>query len=39
MKRLKTKRYKCSDCGNEFRGIGKRVVCPTCQSENTRLLE
>lgn len=34
MKKLKTKRYRCLDCGNEFQGIGKRVVCPSCQSEN-----
>jgi len=34
MKKLKTKRYRCIDCGNEFKGIGKRVICPTCQSDN-----
>jgi len=34
MKKLKTKRYRCIDCGNVFKGIGKRVICPTCQSDN-----
>ena len=38
MKKLKTKRYRCLDCGNEFKGIGKKVVCPTCQSENVEEL-
>ena len=39
MKKLKTKRYRCLDCGNEFKGIGRRVVCPACQSENVEALE
>lgn len=34
MKKLKTKRYKCLDCGNDFKGLGKRVICPSCQSDN-----
>ncbi len=38
MKKLKTKKYRCLDCENEFRGIGKRVVCPSCQSENVEEL-
>ena len=39
MKKLKTKRCKCLDCGNEFKGIGKRVVCPSCQSDNVECAE
>ncbi|MGB9980426.1 hypothetical protein [Methanobacterium sp.] len=39
LKKLKTKRYRCRDCGNEFKGIGKRVVCPSCQSDNVEALE
>ncbi|MDO8869683.1 MAG: hypothetical protein Q7U35_04225 [Methanobacteriaceae archaeon] len=39
MKKLKTKRCKCLDCGNEFKGIGKRVVCPSCQSDNVECSE
>jgi DNA-directed RNA polymerase subunit RPC12/RpoP len=30
--------YKCADCSNEFKGIGKKVVCPACHSKNTSLL-
>ncbi len=26
--------YKCDDCGNEFKGIGRKIVCPSCQSSN-----
>jgi Zn finger protein HypA/HybF involved in hydrogenase expression len=25
--------YKCSDCKNEFKGWGKKVICPSCQSK------
>jgi Zn finger protein HypA/HybF involved in hydrogenase expression len=39
MKKLKTKRYRCLDCENDFKGIGKRVVCPSCQSENVEELD
>ncbi|CDG64533.1 MAG: hypothetical protein PWQ15_1602 [Methanobacterium sp.] len=39
MKKLKTKRYRCLDCDNEFNGIGRRVICPSCQSENVEELE
>ncbi|HOI41121.1 MAG TPA: hypothetical protein PL168_10355 [Methanobacterium sp.] len=39
MKKLKTKRYHCLDCDNEFKGIGRRVVCPACQSDNVEELE
>lgn len=39
LKKLKTKRYKCLDCGNSFKGLGKKIVCPSCQSENVELTE
>ncbi len=26
--KLKTKKYTCKDCGNKFKGIGKKVICP-----------
>lgn len=32
---LETKFYKCADCSNEFKGIGRKVICPACQSKNT----
>ena len=35
---LQAKNYKCKDCGNEFQGMGKKIVCPTCQSENVELV-
>ena len=31
---LNAKFYKCSDCKNEFRGVGNKVVCPSCHSGN-----
>lgn len=30
---LEAKYYKCDDCSNEFRGVGKKVVCPSCHSD------
>ena len=27
------------DCGNSFKGLGKKVVCPSCQSDNVELAE
>ena len=38
MKELKTKRYRCQDCDNEFKGMGRRIVCPSCQSDNVEEL-
>ena len=29
----------CKDCGNSFKGLGKKVVCPSCQSDNVELAE
>ena len=33
------KKYKCLDCGNDFKGLGKKVICPSCQSENVEAQE
>ncbi|MFZ3383109.1 MAG: hypothetical protein WA144_04210 [Candidatus Methanoperedens sp.] len=35
VQQLNAKFYKCGDCKNEFRGVGKKVMCPSCQSRNT----
>lgn len=35
---LNAKFYKCGDCKNEFRGVGKKVICPSCQSANTEIM-
>ena len=39
LKKLKTKKYRCKECGNTFKGIGRKVVCPSCQSDNVELAE
>jgi len=31
---LPVKEYVCSDCDNKFKGIGKHIRCPSCQSNN-----
>jgi cytochrome c-type biogenesis protein CcmH/NrfF len=31
---LVTEQYKCIDCNSRFRGIGKKIRCPACQSAN-----
>ena len=36
VKTLSTSEYECLDCNNKFKGIGKRVKCPTCKSSNVR---
>ncbi|HMB46340.1 MAG TPA: hypothetical protein VKL21_11020 [Candidatus Methanoperedens sp.] len=33
---LVTDQYQCSDCNSNFRGIGKKVRCPTCESVNVK---
>lgn len=33
---LPVKEYVCNDCNNKFKGIGKKVKCPACQSDNVR---
>ena len=30
--RVKGKDYRCKSCGEHFKGVGKRPVCPSCQS-------
>jgi Zn finger protein HypA/HybF involved in hydrogenase expression len=32
IQQLSTKIYRCDDCKNEFRGVGKKVICPSCES-------
>jgi hypothetical protein len=32
--RLKGKDYRCKECGERFKGVGKRPMCPSCQSED-----
>ncbi|VVB97084.1 Uncharacterised protein [uncultured archaeon] len=31
---LVMEQYKCTDCNTKFRGIGKKMRCPSCQSAN-----
>ncbi len=31
---LVMEQYKCMDCKTQFRGIGKKMRCPSCQSAN-----
>ena len=28
--------YKCIDCDTKFRGLGKKIKCPTCESINIK---
>ncbi len=28
--------YRCEDCGTKFRGIGKKIRCPSCESTNVK---
>jgi Zn finger protein HypA/HybF involved in hydrogenase expression len=35
---LNAKFYKCSDCKNEFRGVGSKVKCPSCHSTKVSLM-
>jgi len=32
--RVKAKDYRCKACGERFKGVGKRPMCPSCQSED-----
>lgn len=32
--RVKGKNYRCKECGEGFKGLGKRPMCPSCQSED-----
>ena len=35
---FESKLYKCEDCKNEFKGIGKKVICPSCMSKKVALI-
>ena len=39
LKKLKTKRYRCLDCGNDFKGLGRKVICPSFQRDNVECKE
>ncbi len=28
--------YKCMDCKTNFKGLGKKIRCPSCQSTNVK---
>lgn len=30
--------YKCMDCGSKFRGVGKKMKCPTCESSKVNMV-
>lgn len=32
--RLNAKNYRCKDCQGTFKGIGKKIICPSCGSDN-----
>ena len=32
--RVEGKNYRCKECGEKFKGVGKRRMCPSCQSED-----
>ena len=36
VKTLTANEYECMDCGNKFKGIGKKVTCPSCKSSNVK---
>ena len=31
---IPTKKYMCNKCGNKFKGMGRNVSCPGCQSKD-----
>jgi len=35
---FESKLFKCDDCKNEFKGIGKKVICPSCMSKKVVLI-
>ncbi len=39
IQQLKLKTYKCSDCNSEFKGAGKKMICPSCQSNKVSMEE
>ncbi len=30
--------YECKDCGSKFRGVGKKMKCPTCESSKVSMV-
>lgn len=34
---LEAKFFKCGNCKNEFKGIGNKVMCPSCHSSNVSM--
>ena len=28
--------YKCMDCNTRFKGLGKKIKCPSCESANVK---
>ena len=36
--RVVAKDYRCKECGERFKGIGKHPMCPSCQSEDVVLI-
>lgn len=32
--RIKARTYRCKECGERFKAVGKHPVCPSCQSED-----
>ena len=36
---FETTLFKCKDCGNEFKGIGNKSKCPSCNSGNVTELK
>ncbi|MBC8521541.1 MAG: hypothetical protein H8D26_06085 [Methanomicrobia archaeon] len=34
IEKVEVDRYRCNNCGNKFDGMGEKVLCPSCQSEN-----
>ncbi len=28
--------YRCMDCKTSFKGLGKKIRCPSCQSTNVK---
>ncbi len=39
IQQLNAKFYRCNDCNGEFRGFGKKVICPSCQSNKVSLIK
>jgi Zn finger protein HypA/HybF involved in hydrogenase expression len=33
---LAAKDYECLDCKNQFKGMGRRPMCPSCKSRNVK---